>query len=91
MDSSLKSWYAQKYPPHLCPICALNHTSIPHIKKVVTEGTITFLPFELVGAAEGKIRPGQGLEMDTPAHLIGLLWGFPGAQQETFKSLLYMN
>lgn len=94
--TELRSWYAEKYPMHECTICSLQHVRIPTITILEEDpqgGQVQskLVPFELVGMAEGVIRPGAGLGIDTPARIVGLFWGVPGAQQPTTNTVLCLN
>jgi hypothetical protein len=105
----LKSRFNELYPMHPCPKpgCGLEHVKIPHIfmpQKSADGEThdVPLVPFELIGVADGSIRPGSGramqideagrmLRADTPAYIYGLLWGPPGAQRPAYQRILYMN
>ncbi len=89
MTESLKSRWEEQYPLHECPKCKLEHTRIPHIQQ----GEAVWLPIELIAVAEGTINPGRiGLtHMDTPAHLVGMLWGFPRSPKPLLRTLILLN
>lgn len=86
---NLMSWYSKLYPLHACPKCRLEHTRIPHIQQK----DVTWLPLELVAIVEGSIHPGRTGRalMDTPAHLVGLLWGFPRGDRPLLQTIMYLN
>jgi hypothetical protein len=95
VTDELKSRFLELYPPHTCDQCGLEHVRVPHIHITAhvegKEVQVGFAPFELVGVVEGSVRPGKDTELDTPAHVYGLFWGPPGAQEPAYTSILYMN
>lgn len=97
MSDELKSRFAEVYPPHECSRCKLKHTYVPIIvieQKVEGEiKQVPLIPFEVVGLIEGSSHPGQRHtpEISTPAHIISLFWGVPGAPKADTVSILYLN
>ena len=89
-----KSWWQERFPPHECQTCGLEHILIPGI-KLLTPGRgdelITLYPFEVIGDATGTIHPGKEIKLDTPAKIVSLVWGTPVSTEVLFTSLLYLN
>jgi len=85
----LKSWYNERYPLHKCTECGLDHYRFPNIKK----GDITWIPFELVGVAEGPARLGlkEYPKLNVPSYVYALIWGIPGSQTPLLPTVLVMN
>ena len=85
----LKSWYQEQHPLHKCVECGLEHHRLfPHIQK----GDVTWIPFELVGVAEGTARMGlkEFPDLNAPGYVYALIWGIPG-QGPLLPTVLVMN
>ncbi len=92
-----KSWWEEKYPKHTCQVCDLEHVKIPifTVEQPIGDGknqTVQIAPFELLGTVDGPLRPGIGTPLDTPMHVIGLLWGSPGDKRDVkSRSMVCLN
>lgn len=83
----MKSRFNELYPMHPCPQCQLEHVRIPHIVK---DGD-SLVPHEVLVVVEGTARWGGGTVLDTPVRVMGVFWGFPGANQASFYDIIYLN
>lgn len=93
----LKSRFKELYPAHDCPQCGLDHSYIPNI-SVMRQGEpgqpkvkLALAPLEILGVITGAGRPGVGTLFNTPATVIGLIWGIPGSGDVLYNRVLYMN
>ncbi len=89
-----KSWWKERYPPHECQTCSLEHIKIPGIKLRVpgSDEPEPLYPFEVIGDDSGTIHPGRELKgLDTPGKIVGLSWGLPGSTEVLLESALWMN
>ena len=97
MPDELQSRYLKLYPLHRCQQCGLEHNSIPHIpiRAYRPDGQavqVMLAPVEIVGVVEGGIRPGAKIPgHDTPAHILGLVWGPPGSPEGVGRDFLILN
>ena len=92
-----KSRWEELYPRHPCLQCGLIHAVVPILTSKQPKGNgeyneVQLAPFEILGSVDGPAHPGKGTPYDTPAHIVGLLWGHPGQNRDIkYKSITYLN
>ncbi|KKK93209.1 hypothetical protein LCGC14_2695180 [marine sediment metagenome] len=96
IEPKLKSRYLELYPMHKCPDCGMEHTRMPELSVgIVKDGKPVkspLAPFELVGTADITMEPiTNGDFKSSPAHILALFWGPPGASEPATTQLIYLN
>ena len=93
-----KSRWEELYPRHKCAQCGLVHGTVPLLNAEQPMGpdqphqAVKLAPFEILGMVDGSARPGIDTPFDTPAHVVGFLWGHPGDNRDIqYRSVHYLN